>query len=391
MLVGFEEGSCTVLVLLDMSAAFDTVDIEKLLQILENKIGLKGVVLKWFQSFLTGRTQKVLINGELSKILVTLYGVPQGSVLGPVLFNIYVSSLPSVIQTLGFKSSMYADDSNARIKFSLKFQYYNTTVKIPDLIKQVTMWMQGYFLKLNPTKTEIILFTPPSEKSSDVIQGVNINGNCVRFSKNVELLGVNFDSYLTLDTHVNQIVSQSFYHLKNISKIRRYLSDSDAQRLVHAFVSSKLDYCNAILLGITSTSLKKIQRVQNYAAKLACNSTQRRNSIDVILHELHWLSIKERIIFKLLLLTHKFFVGDAPWFFCDLLLVKDDDERLLYVKFVKTAAGKRTFAFTAPRLWNRLPKEVRLLNNTERFKKCLKTTLFTNSNNILNAVELYTR
>ena len=104
-----------MLVLLDMSAAFDTVDIEKLLQILENKIGLKGVVLKWFQSFLTGRTQKVLINGELSKILVTLYGVPQGSVLGPVLFNIYVSSLPSVIQTLGFKSSMYADDSNARI------------------------------------------------------------------------------------------------------------------------------------------------------------------------------------------------------------------------------------------------------------------------------------
>ena len=391
VLIGFDEGSCTILVLLDMSAAFDTVDVKKLLEILENKFGLKGIVLKWFQSFLTKRTQKVLVNGELSEILVTLYGVPQGSVLGPVLFNIYVSFLPSAINCLGFKSSMYADDTNARIKFSLKFQYFNTTVKIPSLLEKVHSWMRDYFLKLNPSKTEIILFTPPSEKSSDTIQGVFIDGNCVRFSKTVELLGVTFDSCLNFDKHVNQLVSQCFYHLKNISKIRRYLSDSDAQKLVHAFVSSKLDYCNAILSGIKQTTVKKLQRVQNYAVKLACSPSQRKKNVDDILHELHWLNIKERILFKVMLLTHKYFIGHAASYFCDLLLVKDNDERSLYVKFVNTAAGKRSFAYTAPRLWNRLPKHIRILNDTERFKRSLKTVLFSNTNNILHAIDLYTR
>ena len=139
---------------------------------------------------------------------------------------------------------------------------------------------------------------------------------------------------------MNKLVSQSFHHLKNISKIRRYLSGSDAQKLVHAFVSSKLDYCNALLSGIKQTTLKKLQSVQNYAAKLACNPAQRRNNVDDILHELHWLNIKERILFKVMLLTHKYFVGNASSYFCDLLLVKDDNERSLYVKFVNTVAGK---------------------------------------------------
>ena len=133
VLVGFDKHSCTILVMLDMSAAFDTVDIQKLLNILEHKIGLAGTVLEWFKSFLLDRKQKVLINGQLSEAILTLYGVPQGSVLGPVLFNIYVSSLPSIIKGLGFKTSIYADDSNARLQFSLKFQYYNIIVKLPEL------------------------------------------------------------------------------------------------------------------------------------------------------------------------------------------------------------------------------------------------------------------
>ena len=162
-----------------MSTAFDTVDTQKLLSILENKLNIKGIALKWFHSFLVGRKQKVLINGQLSDVLLTLYGVPQGSVLGPVLFNIYVSCLPSFIQGLGFFSSIYADDTNARKQFALRFQLYNITVKLPDLIERITQWMSTYFLKVNPSKTEIILFSPSSMKSIPKILGIFVEDDCI--------------------------------------------------------------------------------------------------------------------------------------------------------------------------------------------------------------------
>ena len=222
VLIGFEKNSGTIL-LFDMSSAFDTVDLKKLLSILEDKIHIKGTALQWFKSFLLDREQKVLVNGQLSETLLTLYGVPQGSVLGPVLFNIYVSNLPSFIEQFGFMSS-YADDTNARMKFALKFQLYNISVKIPNLITEITKWMTTYFLKINPSKTEIIFFCPPAIKSALKIQGVFVGNNCIRFSDSVKLLGVQFDSLLNFDTHVCKVVSECWYHLKNISKIRRYLT-----------------------------------------------------------------------------------------------------------------------------------------------------------------------
>ena len=112
VLIGFEKGTATLVTLLDLSAAFDTVDLEKLMQILENHMRTKGTALKWFKSFLFGRQQKVKIGSTVSNPLATKYGVPQGSVLGPVLFNIYIRNLPNFIKSFRFKTSNYADDTN---------------------------------------------------------------------------------------------------------------------------------------------------------------------------------------------------------------------------------------------------------------------------------------
>ena len=391
VLVGFEQKSGTILVLLDMSSAFDTVDINKLLHILEHKIGLKGTVLQWFHSFLIGRKQKVIVNGHMSELLLTLYGVPQGSVLGPVLFNIYVSSLPSIIHNQGFASSMYADDTNARIKFSFKFQLSNVSVKVPQLINEVSAWMKSHFLKINPDKTEIMLFCPPSCKKVPKISGIFVDDCCIRFKDNsVKLLGVHLDTHLTLDNHINQLVSECYYHLKNVGKIRRYLSLEDAEKLIHALITSKFDYSNALLYGIKASSLKKLQKVQNYAARLV-HQLPAQQPIDAdVLHDLHWLSIERRIVFKLLLLVHKFFMGIAPSCFNEMLLVKDDFERLLSTPFMNTVPGRQSFSYASPRFWNRLPKDIRLLCDTDKFKQSIKTVLFTNRNNILQAVNMYT-
>ena len=104
---------------------------------------------------------------------------------------------------MGVFSSSYADDTNVRIKLSLQFQYYNITQRIPDIMKEVQLWMNTYFLKLNPGKTEIILLCPPQHRRSDKLQGAFIDGSCIRFSNTVKFLGVHMDTFLNFDSHVS--------------------------------------------------------------------------------------------------------------------------------------------------------------------------------------------
>ena len=118
VLVAFNENKATVILFLGLSAAFDTIDIQKLLHILSNEIGIRGTALQWFNSFLSGRTQHVHINGAYSDPQNVLYGVPQGSVLGPTLFSIYTPGLSKQFHVYKFDFSSYADDSNGRKSFS---------------------------------------------------------------------------------------------------------------------------------------------------------------------------------------------------------------------------------------------------------------------------------
>ena len=305
--------------------------------------------------------------------------------LGPVLFNIYVSSLSAVMKNLGTLSSSYADDTNTRIKLSLQFQYHNISCRIPQLLKEVNEWMNNQFLKLNTDKTEIIFLHPAHLKSVAKINGIFFQDQCIRFTDVVKLLGVYIDNNLTFDHHVSTIVSSSFYHLSNIAKIKRYLTRSDTEKLVHALISTKLDYCNAILFGIKSSTLANLQAVQNRAARIVLGLHPNTSVTDEMLKDLHWLKINERIIFKLLLLTHKYFIDCAPTYFCERLIVVNEDERLLNIWYHTSASGRRSFTYAAPRFWNCLPREIRLLNDTEKFKSSIKTVLFTNKNDIVNA------
>ena len=389
-LIGFDRKTATILILLDMSAAFDTVDLNKLISILEHRIGLKGTVLAWFRSFLFGRKQKVLIHGVVSEILLTVFGVPQGSVLGPVLFNIYVASLADVAKGMGVFSSSYADDTNVRIKLSLQFQYYNITQRIPDIMKEVQLWMNTYFLKLNPGKTEIILLCPPQHRRSDKLLGAFIDNSCIRFSNTVKFLGVHMDTFLTFDSHVSAVASSSMYHLKNLSKIKRYLSQEDTKKLVHALISSKLDYCNSIVYGVNVSESSKLQAIQNRAARIVLGISPYTSVTDDMLYDLHWLKVDRRIIFKILLLVHKFFINSAPQWFGRQLVIINFDERLLQKFYFKSKSGRKAFSYVAPRFWNCLDRNIRMLDNTNKFKSSIKTVLFTNVNNIINAAQGYT-
>ena len=156
ILMNFESNRCIVKLFLDLSAAFDTVDINKMLDILHTEMGIDGTVLKWINSFLSGRTQQVKIENAFSGILEVLYGVPQGSVLGPFLFSLYVRSQSSVFNKCSFGSSSFADDTNGRKSFAISFQFEVLSNCIVNCLQEIKSWMHTHFLKINTDKS-----TPP--------------------------------------------------------------------------------------------------------------------------------------------------------------------------------------------------------------------------------------
>ena len=386
VLIGFEKGTATLVTLLDLSAAFDTVDLEKLMQILENHIHTKGTALAWFRSFLFGRHQRVKIGSTTSNLLATKYGVPQGSVLGPVLFNIYIRDLPSFIKSFGFDTSNYADDTNTRLKFSLQFQYHNITQRLPQLLKDLESWMNDHFLKLNPDKTEIILFTP--DRTQKLIGLMHPYTGHIRLRNSVNLLGVNLDDTLTLEPHVNSVISSCYFHLRELGKLKHVLSSEDLLTLTHSVISSKLDYCNVILFGLNSRLIENLQKVQNAAARLIFKLPKRSSVRDEI-RRLHWLRVEQRFVYKILLTVYKRFYCTCPDFLYSLLEISDSETKSLECTYYNTKHGRRAFRYTAPRLWNKLPLKMRKVESLDTFKKKLKTHLFDHTREILNVLNVY--
>ena len=169
--------------------------------------------------------------------------------------------------------------------------------------------MTHNFLLLNSDKTEIVGPKFLRQKLSAYMP--NIDGISITSSAVIEDLGVTLDSNLAFDAHIKNILGVSFYHLRNISKIWKMLSLHNAEKLVHAFFTSRLDYCNALLSGRANSTLKGLQVIQNAAARILTR-TRRFEHISPVLASLHWLPVTFRIDYKILLLTFKPLHGLAP-------------------------------------------------------------------------------
>ena len=391
ILTGFDDNMCTIILFLDLSAAFDTVDIEKLLGILEQEIGVTGIALKWFRSYLTGRTQKVKIKSKYSHSRDVMFGVPQGSVLGPKLFNVYVRGQPNVFKKCGFKTGSFADDSHGMKKFSMIFQYNVLKNDVASCMGKVKLWMNIHFLKINPDKTELLVLIPKTLEKELIIKGTSFDGHSVRFSNEVKNVGVWLDKNLNFNSHVNHIVSHCYKLLKDIGRIRNVLSKQHTEMLIHAVITSRLDYCNSLFFNMSKSNLQKLQKVQNTAARLIAKKN-RRYSASMILNELHWLKVESRIVYKIIIIVYKCIRGIGSNNFeikyknynC-----RPNDYLLLETNDAKTKYGTRTFDYAGPRLWNALPVKVRMDENIITFKKNVKTILFRDAKGFKNKAFKY--
>ena len=231
-------------------------------------------------------------------------------------------------------------------------------------------------MKINPDKTEILLLRPSCLNHEIVINGVLIDGQCIRFSKQVKDVGVWLDQNLDMNKHINSIVSHCHKILRDIGRVKKYMQRTHLETIVHAIISIRLDYCNSLFVNLNKDSIFKLQKVQNTAARLILGK-RRRDSAKDALRELHWLNVDARITFKILLLVHKVVRGQCNMSLSDKSFNgRPEDELKLVTPTFNTKYGERLFEYNGSRLWNSLPVHVRKEEDTEVYKKMIKTILF---------------
>ena len=363
--------------MLDLSAAFDTVDHEKLLSILKHELNIRGTALKWFRSFLSGRCQRTRLGSTVTEVVILLFGVPQGSVLGPVLFNIYIRSLYSTIRKFGFAAQGYADDQQIYKHFKAEQQVSILSWKLQECFRLIQQWMTEYSLKLNPSKTQIMVLSNPKILKNIKIHGVQLLENvCIRFVSTAKSLGIYMDEQLTMQPQVIALKKDCFRLIRNIRKMSYILSKKQLKLVMNSLVVCRLDYCNAIYFGINEKYLNELQMIQNAAAKVVYG-LHKHDHLGDTLKNLHWLPIRERINYKILLLVYKSLNGMGPIYLQEMLKYANFNHSIHLVEpRVLTAIGERAFQKCGPKLWNGVPASIKDCSTLDGFKSKLKTHLF---------------
>ena len=268
------------------------------------------------------------------------------------LFDIMKSHLPSV--------HTYADDTQLYISFNPvdKTSEADAVIAIENCIRDVRAWMRDDKLMLNDDKTEFLIIGTERQLSKVSVDKIKIGQAEVSPASSVRNLGTWFDSHLDMSTHVSKTCASAFYYLYNIRHIRKYLSRESTERLVHAFITSRLDYCNGLLYGAPEYQIKKLQRVMNASARLVYCAPKYCH-VTPLLRELHWLPVRLRVDFKILLVTFKILHGVAPSYLKDLVSVLPDSRYQLRRNNngillerprlrTKKTLGDRTLSMAAP-------------------------------------------
>ena len=349
-------GCCRIyialLALLDVSAAFDTVDHDILLERLSKSFGITGSAHHWIRSFLTSRTQTVHVGTSTST-----FG------LGVHLYADYTQ----------LHDSCLASDAEALSRLVL------------CSIETVHLWMASNRLRLNPDKTQFIWFGTRQQLAKR---------NCDRLSSvlqtlvsytHVRNLGVILDSELLMGDHISQLCRSCLFQLRRLRAIRHSLTQKSILMFVHSFICNRIDYCNSVLYGASRFQLDRLQSILNAAARIILRIPKYSHISTSIRDELHWLPVRFRPEFKICLFVRNCLVGTAPAYLQELCVGVSSSAGcqslrsasrgdLVVPRANTTRFGRRGFSVSGPAIWNSVPQEVRqTMNNVEQFKRKLKT------------------
>jgi len=394
LVCAIDSGKVSLLVLLDLSAAFDTVDHQILLSVLENRFSMDSTALRWFESYLTDRVQSFSYAGVQTPSFKVDCSVPQGSVLGPRCFISYTEDIVDVLERHAVRSHLYADDT----QFYDSCRLDNTVAlrsRLSCCADKINLWCKSRRLQLNASKTELIWFGSQSNlaKLSCTDCTIQVGSSTIQPSTVVRDLGLHLDSQLSMKQHVAKVAATCYYQLRRLRQIRRRVGREVTIRLILATVMSRIDYCNSALAGLPQSTLAPLQRVQNAAARLVFELGAREHVTPSLL-QLHWLPVRWRIQYKLCCLMHSVSHGNCPVYLKNMVQSASASRPQLRQRLRSTSSnyftlpqlrskfGERAFSHAGPSAWNSLPDSIRNEPNSAVFRKHLKTHFFCSAFNV---------
>ena len=260
---------------------------------------------QWFSSYLTERYQSVKIGSTLSDLQKLLFGLPQGSVLGPLLFSLYTSLLSTLTgKHKGVNFHFYANDTQLYVHLS----HMNASAafdKLNRCLQDIKEWMLAEFI-LSGSKKQ--------RERLNACFPINILGNPLHPTDSVRNLGVWFNSDFSFSKHIQNVCKGCFSQLRDFRNIREFLTQDAAVSVANAFISSRCEYCNSLFRSLSKVNLHRLQSIQNSAARIVTNSCK-YTRITPVIRKLHWFPIQFRSEFKLATLVYKFNHTGFPRYF----------------------------------------------------------------------------
>jgi len=315
-----------------------------------------------------------------SSIIDCEHGVPQGSVLGPLLFTLYVSPIANIISSFGVSHTQYADDTQLYVALD----DVKSAPTLSDCFCAVQHWLDINGLAMNPEKTEAITIgTSARQRVEGPANTVDLGSVNIKPASSVRSLGVTIDNTLAFNEHVDNVCRASNFHIRALRHIRKNISENTAKTIAHSMVEGRLDYCNAVLYGTSASNISKLQRVQNSMARVVTGSARYAN-ITPVLADLHWLPVEYRIQFKIAVTTFKVLTTCEPTYLADIIRfytpsrsLRSSGKNLLQDTRSKLAFAERAFCHAAPAVWNSLPQHlIADLSSITTFKRLLKTEFY---------------
>ena len=384
ILDSIDESEVTILTLLDFSKAFDTVNHRLLLEKLKI-LGFSQIAREWVSSYLTDRYQKVVVDEDGSSWVKIKNGVPQGSILGPTLFNILVSDMRQIIEFNQHHG--YADD--VQLNKNTKIENLNQSISETNQdLASISTYCRNSALTINEKKCHyMIIGTKPALRKVDdlILNDMVINNKIIKREKHLRNLGLNYDEVLSWKRHVNVIVGRAISKFKDLNKFKKFLNEDSKKLLCDSLILSQFSFCDIVYMNIDMYLQRRIQKIQNLCLKFIFNIKKRQhwNSAE-LRKKINWLSMRGRTILNGLSLLFKTLNNKGPDYIRDMFtLVSEINQRNtrtyhrnIWIQNVHYSdIHLKSFKLYISKIWNSLSANIKNSVSVFTFKKKVKLAI----------------